>query len=429
MKCGACNTDIPEGARFCPACGQPKGEPAEVPERQVTVSRQTVERISGVLGQIHQEQRQIQEQMEELKTQHPLGEHVEKLERALDDLRQEQERGRQALENRRIEYAVNESPAQVRTLDDAIFRPTRNEQLLELQRVHDNTLLMAVILRRAPSGLRYYEEEFKPRADALTRAMATSATGEGKEWVFTQVSADLIDRIDMEQTIAILFREVRIPQGKKSLTLPVSSTGPKIYLVDEATDATGDKTFREALRKTLNIEFTVKTLGSFIVVSKEQEEDAIVNALDDIREQIVIGADEGYEDGVINGDQGTAAAHIDSDVTVDYDHRCGWDGLRVHVNADAKVDLSTFNVEGLANVLGCLDSKYARKLKELTWASSVKGAIKLLILKDANGNPVVLTQKDLPEDATIVNGYLGRLLGINAVISGFHREDLNASGV
>lgn len=259
----------------------------------------------------------------------------------------------------------------------------------------------------------------------VEKAMGTGETGYGLEWIPTQFSPQLIDRVRLELKVAALHG--RVPMPTNPYKAPVVAADASAYLSPENVSDT--KTYLTPSKAgTTNITFTAKKLTCRIIVSDELTEDSIVPILPFIQNQAVGALAAAQEDATINGDTaiGTASA-IDYDMQQSDDAnnpRAAWNGYRKLVNADStvKVDLGTFNISNL-RLLRQKMGKYGVNPGQLAWVVSVAAYNKMLSL------PEVMTLDKYGPQATLLQGELGRLDNIPIIVSEYVRQDLDATGV
>ena len=256
----------------------------------------------------------------------------------------------------------------------------------------------------------------------LRKALYTTGTGAGAEWIPTGFSSQLLEKIRLELRVASQFVTINMPTNPYKF--PVQSSGASAYLIPEATTDNPSK-FAVTNPGTANFEFVAKKIGARIPFSEELNEDSIVNMLDFARTELAIAIAEGLENAILNGDD--SATHMDADVTASNDVRKAFKGLRYFALNNAGT--STLNFGGSAPTTALLRNlrkllgKYGVNPKNLVFVVSPSEYIKFLDI------PEVQTMDKIGSQATILNGQLGAFDGIPLLVSEFVREDLNASGV
>jgi HK97 family phage major capsid protein len=286
------------------------------------------------------------------------------------------------------------------------------------QRWNDDVYILSKILDVHPKTLKTWDK-YAPKYSDLRKAMDSAESGGGTDWVPTNFSSDLIQRIDLAQKVAGLFRKINMPTDPYKL--PTLTAHPTAYKVAESTAdgaMDGSSAFTNSQATSGAITLDATKLGVATEFSLELSEDSIIPVLDMVKNQIAIAMSFGLEDALINGD--TAVTHQDADVTGSTDVRKAWNGLRkIGTNT---VSVSTFNLSALRDMRRKM-SRYGVNPSELVWIVSAKGYIRMLQVDE------VITLEKYGPNATILNGELGRIDGIPIIVSEKMRDDLNASGV
>lgn len=283
----------------------------------------------------------------------------------------------------------------------------------DVARIRENMINMGVI-----------DEAPMVEVQKAAEALGTASAGYGLEWIPTQFSPSMIDRVRLELKVAALHS--RIPMPTNPYKAPVVSADAIAKVQGEVTDA-DDLTKRIKTSKpgTINLTWTAKKLATRLITSDELTEDSIVPILPWLRDQAIMALANAQEDATINGDvkAGTADAFDNDMIAAGTDHqRAAWNGYRALAKAAAKVDLGTFNVAGLRALRAAL-GKYGVNPANLAWVVSIAGYNKMLSLSE------VLTLEKYGAQATLLSGELGRLDNIPVVVSEFVRENLSATGV
>lgn len=254
----------------------------------------------------------------------------------------------------------------------------------------------------------------------LKKAMTTSTQS---NWVPTDFSRDLIDKVQLVMKVGPMFQEIAMPRG--SFQISRKDSFSTAYKKTEGSDATASPNITDG-----KVTFTAKTIADYIAVSDELDEDAAFAQAPMLRNDAVNAIARAIENCIINGD--TTGTHQDSDVTLAYDVRTCWKGLRKLALANSyKTDISTFNsvtVLGLKGKMGL----YGGDMAQLFWIVGPMTHVKLLNLVDAQttANRIFLEMGSPGAPiANMIPGQVGMLAGSQVIMSEFARENLNASGV
>lgn len=330
------------------------------------------------------------------------------------------------------------------TLTKAISRPvykgTKNgEELIDMQKAWDYAyqytyLLKGIrgsanekdtidptVLKRA---IRELSEAGLPGADMLLKgvneAMDTQTATEGLEWIPTNFSSRMHEDVWLALRLAPLFR--RYTMTSKSYTVPIRTARSRGYRVAESTaynDFFTNKYTAHNL-ETGNVTFTAEKLGTLTFVSAELEQDSIIDVMSIVREDIQYGLADAIDDAILNGD---ADATLDSTLwSGTADARGAWDGIRDSINAGAKVDGATFNLEVMRNVRKSL-GKYGVDPNMLYWVVSPQTFVRMLSF------PEVITVDKYGPNATVKTGELAQIDGISIIVSPSVYTNLNNNGV
>lgn len=251
------------------------------------------------------------------------------------------------------------------------------------------------------------------------KAITTTGTGTGAEWVPRDLGAELLRRLYLESQLAqmMLAREIDMPTDPYDL--PMQTTRPKFYRNNVQN--------REARASTPGTgKFTLATqrLMALVQYSYEADEDSIIPILPLLQRLLGEAAAESLESMLINGD--SAATHMDADITDPDDVNKSWDGFRKLALASAalKVDMATGGINR-ANLLSLkrATGKWGRRPSDLVWIVGGLGENHFLGLDE------VITADKRGSAGTTQTGVINSYWGIPIVVSEVMREDLNAAGV
>ena len=301
------------------------------------------------------------------------------------------------------------------------------EELKELQDMNDEILICSKALKVHPKDLEMYEDYEKLAKEFASKALVSTTGGSGDEYVPSNFSAQVVDKVRLELKVAGLHD--RIPMLSNPYTLPLEGADMTAYLTAESSvEATEAGRITASTPGTSNVVFTAKKLAARVVFSEEIDEDSIVAMLPYARRKIVIALANAIETCTINGD--TTATHMDGDVSSSADARKAWKGYRKLAVTGAKKDAG-------GDALDAADMRTARKLmgkygvnpNDLAWVVGVSAYAQMLSEDDSTGFNQFRTLTDFGPQAVILTGQLGAFDGIPVIVSEFVRENLNASGV
>lgn len=315
----------------------------------------------------------------------------------------------------RAQYAV-EHGAQRASV--ALGRPTGD--VLEFQQRSDELVLLSAMLQVDPRETSYYQEQFLP----ALRALDSTTSAKGVEWVPTELSSQVIERINLPLRVAGLFPTIPMP------TNPYDIPGLGVARVRggkavEQTADTGQTAFKKITPGTRKITLTAGKFASTMLVSKEVQEDALIPVLPFMQQEIVDFLAADIEDCVLNGD-GTGG-HQDSDVTDADDPRRVFDGLRLMglAQAGTRSDVSSASALTVAHIRAARKKmgKYGLDLANIAGILGITSFYQLL------DDSSVVTVDKFGQGATVLTGQLGQVDGVPLIVSEYVRANLNASGV
>ena len=308
----------------------------------------------------------------------------------------------------------------VMELNDALYLAGMHKAVMSQRHPSDTMTYTQAVKSLDSYNLFRYEIE---RNSELRKAMDSATTGEGLEWVPTQLSAKLIDDIRLAMKVTALFPSITMPAGVGSFEVPVRGARRESYLVGEATADTGNTAYGIADPPSIKVAFTAVKHGLRMLFSDELEEDSAIAIMPLVRAELVQSLADASETAIINGD--TANTHQDSNVTAATSVEKSWDGLRKlsgGSGGSAAVDIATLSLANLRSIRQGM-GRFGTNPAELDWIVGLSGYIQLLGLSE------VVTIDKFGANATAQSGVLGMLDGIPVVVSEFIKQDLNATGV
>lgn len=292
--------------------------------------------------------------------------------------------------------------------------------ILEFQQRSDELVLLSRILQVDPRETRYYQEQFLP----AVRALDSTTAAEGDEWVPTELSSQVIERMNLPLRVAALFPTITMPSN------PYDIPGLGVARVrggkaTEQTADTGQTAFKKITPGTRKITLTAGKFATTMLVSKEVQEDSLIPVLPFMQQEMVDFLAADIEDCILNGD-GTGS-HQDSDVTDADDPRRVFDGLRLMglAQAGTRSDVSSASALTVAH-LRAARAKMGKYGLDLGNLASIVGITSYYDLLDDSS---VITVDKFGMGASVLTGQLGAVDGVPILVSEYVRNNLNASGV
>ena len=285
-------------------------------------------------------------------------------------------------------------------------------------------------------SLQYYKTDYAPArekaAGILKEAMSTGDANLGGDWIPTQFSTRLIEKIRLEMLIAGLFEHFRMPRDP--FVFPAWLNDVDAFTFAENTDVTGTA-IGDALQNdptvTSNIQWDAVGMGARAYTSKFQEEDSIIAILPFLQRAIAMALRNAAETAILNGDD--SSPHQDNDIEALTLHPAkAWKGLRFAALAStAQKDAGGVKIQTDATwrdfVQGTvgLQGKYGVVRPNLALITSPQGVNQLSAI------PNFRTLDVFGSNATNVDaGPQGfRPDGMQLVVSEFQKENLAATGV
>lgn len=203
--------------------------------------------------------------------------------------------------------------------------------------------------------MEYIDPEF-------AKAMYSTGSGLGDEWVPTLASAELMSMIRLQPNLANYFPQFNMPSNPYEW--PIVSSGATAYLAAEAAINNPVELSKSDIG-TGKITFNANIHAVAVPVSPELIEDAIVDLVGEIRSEIATALNEGMEKAIINGD--TTAIHRDTNIVTDntYDIRKSFMGLRfIAIDSSKTFDTqsTTAGVGDGTTAFAAKDVRYTRQL-------------------------------------------------------------------
>lgn len=293
----------------------------------------------------------------------------------------------------------------------------------ELREKADQLFVASKLLGKPVQNLKGWNE-FVRMAGPLKKALDTATGAQGGDWVPTNFSSELFEFVQIEAKVPNLFRTIVMPSNPYKL--PLSLARINTYKQPEQTADTSQTKIPVGDGSNIgNSTLTAVGHAARVLLSNELDEDSITPVLPYLVRDIAKAIAEGREDFILNGD--TASTHEDSDIgsgTAEARRRIAL-GLRAASNdggATYKLDMATFSLANL-RALRLKLGKYGVNPADLAIIVGPTAYSKLLGLTE------VVTMQNFGNNATVATGSLGSVDGMPVYVSGFVRQDLNATNV
>lgn len=290
------------------------------------------------------------------------------------------------------------------------------EEIGVVHQAADRALFLAAALGKPVRELKFYEQTVKP----LVQALNTGGSGDGEEWIPTQLSPDLIDRVELQRKVLGLFPSITMPTNPFNIPGRAVARTRLAQGLEQSAD-TGQTGFKKIQIGSRKVTMTAAKFDGEALVSREEEEDAIIAVLPLMEDELGRFIAYDMEDAALNGD---TAGTQDSDFAAD-DPRLNWDGLRkLALAGTAKTNFAgaKLTVSGLRANRKAM-GKYGVDPATLAHILSVNEYIDVL------DDTAVLTLEKYGPQATVLRGELGSVDSIPLIVSEAARVDLTTAGV
>jgi hypothetical protein len=262
---------------------------------------------------------------------------------------------------------------------------------------------------------------------AATDPMTAAGSLTGADWVGTAYSNQIWEAIRAQAQVVAKIPSVVIPDGYSSEYFPIESSDPTWYKVAETTAADSTMKFPVASvtasqMATAAKQITVAKMGARVMYSGELVEDSLINFAPQLRMQLSKSGAEMMERVAIDGDTATSANINDIGGTT---YSGAATSLFLLTNGFRKSPLVTTTGQSRSAAGGFVIEDYINTLKLL--GSNGLGASNLsecAFIVDPNvwfasmNLPEVKT-RDVFSAATIENGFLTRIYGVQQIPSWF----------
>ena len=237
---------------------------------------------------------------------------------------------------------------------------------------------------------RIFKELLKQYDPDLEKAMYSTGTGVGDEWVPTEFSAQLHEAYELEFELEAHIPRWEMPSN--AAYFPVRGARPRGYRVGEAA-VNNAAQMTKGNQTTANTLFTTETFGVAVQVAPEFIEDSIIAVAPLLRQQLAIAMRETNESRVINADDTTAGTHMDTaadwatDTTYPESYEKGFRKFAIAGTQTLNVQSTSAGVGDAAATFGAGDLRGLRKLlpnnsghraKELVYVVSLDVWLKML---------------------------------------------------
>lgn len=250
----------------------------------------------------------------------------------------------------------------------------------------------------------------------------STQSGYGDEWVPTLHSADLWDKVRLENVVAPRIRFIEMPSTP--FELPVQTTDPTVYKVAETTAenqltlADSNSPIPDSKVATTKVTLTAAKLGLRVGISAEVEEDSIIPFIANARAQAMRAFADAVDNVILNGDTATTL-NVNSDGESISDTTRKYLVFNGMIKAPVVTTTSmSINAQGASPTLALLRraraklaSGYGTDIRNLMFLTDYSTYIKLLAIDE------VSSAANRGSAPTGVTGILGGIDGIDLFVS------------
>jgi hypothetical protein len=322
----------------------------------------------------------------------------------------------------------------VRLKSGEFFTPN-HEDIIELQRLHDDCVLTSAIKMAsegqqfmAEGGMKSLEihEEFLYRAEAIQKADADLIdTTDLTNWVPTHFTTQIYELMKIGLPELGVFQEITMTG--KNMDLNIDLTDEEADLIAEKVTIATASPFADLNAQPVTdakVTLAAKKLRARVLTSAEAEEDSIVALLPLIKRKLVRNMQEALADAIINGDEGgdldtsAATTHFGkANPAAGVDARVAWDGLRSFALDNTATPTIVSNNGDAALTAAILQTaqspmqEFGVDPSNMAWILGIIGYLELLA--DAQ----VATMEKIGDRAIILRGMLAAVNGVPIIVS------------
>jgi len=279
------------------------------------------------------------------------------------------------------------------------FDTDEGKRLRDLRDLNDTIIIAHAYFKKMGTGnyrmenlkcFQLFEKLLKDFDPELQKAMYSTGTGVGDEWVPTNFSAQLHEAYELEMNLETHIPRWEMPSN--SAYYPISGARPRMYRVGEA--AVNNPTqMVKSNHTTSNTLFTTETFGVAVMSSPEFIEDSIIAAAPALRKSISKAMSEGNESRYLNADDSTAGTHMDTaadwatDTTYPEAYEKGFRKFAIagsrnisaqSASAGVGDGTTAFVAEDVRSLRGDLPSGMGHKAKDLVYVTSINVWLNML---------------------------------------------------
>lgn len=291
-----------------------------------------------------------------------------------------------------------------------------------------------VSIMSALPDLQRYAQNLEALGFFRANEILNPAGGTGTNLDFTLLSGELIDLVEVEAVVGSQFERKTLTRAKQDFpalrahaksvlgggltTYPVPATAPGSIGGAPQTTMVVQPTYGQVAFSCIH------NLGA-IMWNDDMQEDSVIDLTSQLRTEAAVMIARGRDAAIINGVK-TGTTHLDSDTEAGsaYQIERAWHGLRYMGNANNKVAISADITAADFNTLMRPMAQFAQRVQNLVMFLHVIDWLKLA------GDPDLQTVQSVGLDmATLRNGVVNRVFGVDIVLTPEIRRNLTTAGI
>lgn len=245
---------------------------------------------------------------------------------------------------------------------------------------------------------------FKDFANVVEKAVVPADLS---TWVAEEFSNSVIQGLELELTIANLFKTIQMPVNRQVLSIPARTADLTAYLIAPGA---------EAVASAINdgkISFQVQKLMAYTAISDETDIEIVAAVTDLSKAELTRSLARAQEDATINGDTAFATANSPKKM---------FNGLRKIGNANSVdmggLGLTVAKVNATRKAMG----KWGVNPMDLAFIVNPEVFFQIMAL------PEFLTVDKFGVNATIHTGVVGKIFGIDVYVTSYIANTLTTAG-
>jgi len=322
------------------------------------------------------------------------------------------------------------------------YEGAEGEMLKHLRNLNDCVAIIDSTMRvsgkrfdiRQSKTFKLFRELIEIVDPEFAKAMYSTGTGLGDEWVPTNMSSELYDLMRLESGLESLIPHFDMPSNP--YTWPIKTSNPTLYRAGEAATNNPDTLVKSNLG-TSNVTFTAETFAVAMLASPQWIEDSIIGVVEALRQGMAIAGVDGYESLLINGDN--SSTHLDNSVVTTHYTATSPETYEKGFRKIASDLSTTFDAAstttGVGDATAAFVPKDLRYMRQLMSPLSIEKPGDCVYVVSPSGYFQILNAVEATQPGTYggvgdwQTGGLQSIDGCRLIVSSQISEDLTAAGI